>query len=151
MEGHGGDEESNRRSFDFAQEDNSGGVGKKTVALRAMPTHKNRCMGHPAGCRLQQGEEFVDCHLRSPDQLPEGSRGELFVLRYREVGTLASLRHHEVAANLANLFPTRFSECLCGILAGDIGERSHSFSLCHCTRDSANISAANCVDISQLR
>jgi hypothetical protein len=48
MEGHGGDEESNRRSFDFAREDNSGGVGKKTVALRAMPTHQNRCMGHPA-------------------------------------------------------------------------------------------------------
>ena len=70
---------------------------------------------------LKELEEFVDGQARGANQSPQSTDREFFMLRNRQIGALALLCQHAMAADLANKCPPGAFERLDGFLPGNVG------------------------------
>jgi hypothetical protein len=99
------------------------GITNSILASDAKP-HFQGCLGvwlaHGLDLSVER-YEFIYGEICSSDQGAQSSDGKLLVLRNGEIGSLPSLRHHYVAANLTDNFPTGTFECFNRFIPGNIG------------------------------
>lgn len=78
--------------------------------------------------RLKQVEEFLDGQPRVANKRTRRADRKFLVLRDGKVHTQPGLRHHDVAANLADAAPAVLLECSYRFAARDVCRPSHSLT-----------------------
>ena len=79
----------------------------------------------PLDDELKQFQKTIYSESCGANQLPQRSCRKFLVLRNREIGPHIRLGHQHMTSNLASDDPTIFRECLHGLFAGNICQRSH--------------------------